>query len=335
MAATSYKDLAVFGGGFTTSATSSVYILNITNGIWSSTTLSLPRYSISLVRLNHIVLFAGGTDGYSYYSIVDQIDIFSNTWTYSNLSSSRSNMASTINDDLALFAGGVGENLMMSQFIDFFNFTSSSWTSVQAGLSIGRSNLAGTTVGGLSLFAGGNTFSDYSSVVDIYDISTNLFFTSAISSSRSHISSVSIGFMAIFAGGITTGSRASSTVDIYDSLYNLWTNTTLSAARYQLSSAIIGCRAYFVGGFSSLILPSSVIDIYDSMRNTWDIIYNSISIARGGASMVVIENMILFVGGSNNINLDHTTHTYNLIDYYSDCSNNCTFYFTHYFFDLF
>ena len=68
------------------------------------------------------------------------------------------------------------------------------------------------------LFAGGWTGTAASSVVDIYDLETGQWSTSALSQGRQYMACATVGDKAIFAGGVTQAYPSSVTdvVDIYD-----------------------------------------------------------------------------------------------------------------------
>ena len=86
-----------------------------------------------------------------------------------------------------------------------------------ANLSVARGSLSATSVGTKVFFAGGwDSTYNASSMVDIYDNSSNTWSTANLSVARGLLSATSVGTKAFFAGGCDTSSACFSVIDIYD-----------------------------------------------------------------------------------------------------------------------
>jgi hypothetical protein len=80
--------LAFFGGGLTNGNQVSkvVDIFNSISQTWNNTTLSQTRYWLASSSIGDIVAFGGGWSGSTPFSVVDMLNVTSNTWFTVNLS---------------------------------------------------------------------------------------------------------------------------------------------------------------------------------------------------------------------------------------------------------
>ncbi|MHC4459858.1 MAG: Kelch repeat-containing protein, partial [Planctomycetota bacterium] len=74
-----------------------------------------------------------------------------------------------------------------------------------AQLSEARDCIGATTVGNLAIFAGGRTSTGQSSKVDIYDSSTDTWYTHELSQARCYTAATTVGSKAFFGGGFSNG----------------------------------------------------------------------------------------------------------------------------------
>jgi hypothetical protein len=211
--------------------------------------LSEPRIPAVGAAGNKVV-YAGGWNGVycqmNYFkssSVVDIYDRNSSTWTTTQLSNSRGDIAVASVGNKIFFAGGVNwDNYQSVQWngsydnVDIYNASNNTWS--VAHLSKARESICAVVVGNKVIFAGGTYFTrnpnignpvgNASDVVDIYDVSTDTWSVAKLSVARTEISAVVIGNNVYFAGGSGYGNAQSlDIVDVYNSGTNTWTSSTL------------------------------------------------------------------------------------------------------------
>jgi hypothetical protein len=194
-------------------------------------------------------------------------------------------------------------------------------------LSKPRSGMALAAAGNKIVFAGGIWTADCpecwgSPRVDIYDIGTNTWSTSELSTGRWSIGAVAAGNKMFFAGG-QFGDGAFDTyydnVDIYDALTNTWTVKHLSETRGFIAAGAVGNKVIFAGGEKNVNYETSaVVDVYNLSTDTWSA--TQLSEARGGISAVTVKDQLYFAGGE----ADHRWYTSpsNKIDIYNNSTNS-------------
>ena len=128
-------------------------------------------------------------------------------------------------------------------------------------MSQARGLMGATTVGNYALFAGGcTTMTDYTTVVDAYNVSLIRSTPTALSQARSPLGATTVGSYALFAGGRCILSSGSTTnhnnVDAYNISLTRSTPTALSQARSLMGATTVGNYALFAGGVSSRSLFS-------------------------------------------------------------------------------
>jgi N-acetylneuraminic acid mutarotase len=129
--------------------------------------------------------------------------------------------------------------------------------------------------------------------VDIYNLSTNMWSTAALSEARGGMTVATVGNKILYAGGSLQSGQPSSRVDIYDAAANTWATTRLSMARYSMVTAVAGNKVFFTGFDYAEI--TNKVDVFDASSNSWSTA--SLSEARGGMSAIAIGNKVLFAGG--------------------------------------
>jgi hypothetical protein len=181
LAATSVKDIALFGGGCVANSEPSechstsyvVDIYNTTSSEWLTARLFQPRSTLVAISVNNIVLFGGGFNDNQPVAYVDLYNATNSTWTTTTLSQSRGYLAASSMNDIALFSGGCYKDCeensgQGSNVVDIYNATSTNW--ITTSLSQARSYPAATSCNNISLFGGGSG----SSVVDLFvNVCTN------------------------------------------------------------------------------------------------------------------------------------------------------------------
>lgn len=144
--------------------------------------------------------------------------------------------------------------------VDIYDTATQSWNSTTGGvgnLSVPRFAPAAGSAGSKIIFAGGSSFTGLFDTVDIYDIVTGLWNSTALgagslSIARGSLAGAGAASKIVFGGG-NSASGAVNTVDIYDTNTNMWISTatgagSLSVARYGLVAAATSTRIIFAGG---------------------------------------------------------------------------------------
>ncbi len=285
-------------------------------------TLAEERRFIMTATSGSTAVFAGGSNS----GCVNSVEIYDATlesMQVISLPSNRGRGAATAIGSKVFVAGGEeatpGTNFpcTFSSTIDILDLSDNSWS--LASLSVARMELSAITVGGKALFAGGlystGPFSaGSSSVVDIYNSTTDTWSTSALSVGRSGMTAVVDGSKAYFAGGATTaaGSTYSTAVDIYDSATGTWSAANLSLARRYLASAKVGTKIIFAGGQydnAGTLSESDRVDIFDTSNSSWS--QTTLSQPRQLLASAISGSKAFFAGGEQNGHESATVDIYN------------------------
>jgi hypothetical protein len=280
---------------------------------WSAVVLDSKFYFPSAVSAGNKAFFAGGltTGNTGGLAIINIYDAPSNTWSVDRLSQERIEVAATTTGDHVFFGGGYQHiNMWDTPYdytsrVDIYNIATNKWS--MAELSEARSGMAAIAINNKVIFAGGYTSTASSqdvtpvNTVDVYDLTTNTWTTTALSEARYGIQAVVVKNKAIFAGGYK--GFGSNAVDIYDATTNSWSTAKLSQARVVSSTAVLGNKVlFFTGG------DSDAFDIYDVSTNTWssgrlDKKYGSFAITAGNEIFIGEGNI------SSSLNSDKFTQT--------------------------
>ncbi len=261
-------------------------------------TLSETRTNITVSAAGNKILFAGGGKlgtGCSS-SRVDIYDIVANTWTTTELSEARYAMGVAATGNKIFFAGGILSQRDLNNNC-YFN-------------------------------SGPDT---QSSVIDIYDVSTNTWSNAQLSAPRMP-QGAAAGNKVIFAGGdIWYGSAFPSNVkDMYDGASGSWSSGSLSEVKGLPQIATAGNKIFLAGGAAQLGLDffagiSKRIDIYDGLSNSWSVKY----LSRERASMGSISaNNKIYWGGGVVISADPNIGSYvatNSVEILDLATNTTTF----------
>lgn len=174
-------------------------------------------------------------------------------------------------------------------------------------------------VGTKIFFAGGryppvSPGPNFTSRVDIYDISTNSWSVTELSQPRWGLTAVSSGSKVFFAGGTATQTQSGTTVsqtkriDVYDDLTGLWSTLEMPRAGH-FSSIAFGTKLFFAGG--------NAIDIYDVNANSWS--SKSLSQSRYLISTANVQGKLYFSGGASTLS---GTNPSSQIDLYDPASGS-------------
>jgi len=298
----SYERVGAVTNGHTTIFFGSqllVDILDWSTNTWSTHYLSMAREGIVAVAVGNLILFTGGRLSSGSVNIVDIYNVVDKSWGISQMSASRYLHTATSRGQIALIAGGIGNNAYTT--IDIFDATSRTWTADL--LSAPRSDLSSTTVGNLAIFAGGATNQELSNVVDIYNYETKQKSVAYLSQRRESISATSVGNYALFAGGSVSknpNGDSSDVVDIFNFATFEWTNSSrLSSGRQRFAATSVGNYAIFAGGYPiNGDRCTNVVDIFNSLNGQWTT--SVLSQPRDSLGATTYGNLALFSGGRSN-----------------------------------
>jgi hypothetical protein len=187
--------------------------------------------------------------------------------------------------------------------------------------------------GGYASYTGINNPANFSSRVDIYNVTTGQWTITHLSEPRAVDAVAVLGNKIFFAGG-WNGNRLSATVDIYDVSANTWSITQLSQGRKGTAGGVIDNKVFFAGGRIYIPTDSSnstqqlpdVVDIYDAATNSW----STASVSEGRycindlekITVTVVGDKIFFSGGSCNTIQDCSS---NRIDIYDAVTNTWSY----------
>lgn len=197
---------------------------------------------------------------------------------------------------------------------------------VQIGtLSEPRSDLAVVSLGTKIFFAGGSSSTGYSSRIDIYDTSTQVWSTAELSIGRMLIAAITHKNKVYFAGGeIGDGTWPVDNVDIYDGDTDTWTLAHLSTAGNSIVAAAVGDRVLFAGGDGGFSGPyrETRVDILDQSTGIWTTSTLS-EVKRGGHMAVTLGDKIYFAGGESwASNTAYSWFVSDEIDVYNNSTNS-------------
>lgn len=224
-----------------------------------------------------------------------------------SLSSARMQILAASAANKIVFIGGYheGQNWWYDPLpADVYDISKNAWTSYSLtanGQTNFRYGAAIASVGTKILFAGGgDPIGDIqTSVVNIYDASSESWSTAQLSVARAGLAAAAVGNKVLFAGGFGYPGGSDwgyfTRVDIYDDHDHSWSTATLSQARMDISGISAGNKVYFAGGrIDGTALKS--IDIYDQTTGSWSVS----SLEQPRTSMASIEGggKIFWAGGA-------------------------------------
>jgi hypothetical protein len=132
--------------------------------------LSTKKWGLSAAAWGDYALFGGGSTDYynSFSASVDIYNIFSKTWTTSQLSQARNNPVATAANGIFLFATGmysIGTSDYYLPTVDIYNIATGRWSIQQ--LSEAKAFCAASTVGNLIFIGGGANEQIVSNRIDV------------------------------------------------------------------------------------------------------------------------------------------------------------------------
>ena len=182
-----------------------------------------------------------------------------------------------------------------------------------------RYGVAVASAGNKILFAGGLLENwQYSSRIDIYDITSNTWSTSELTVPGYHIKAVACGNKIILAGGEHDYGFPSKFIDIYDATTNTWSVDSLSQPRFDMTIGAVGNKVFFAGGEMRSLAGdySSTIEIFDLSTRSWTT--TNFNVGRIYMTTLAANNKLYFAGGLEAFHDDPT----NRIDIYDNAANS-------------
>ena len=304
LAAAAAGTKVLFAGGWSVAyndVTSRVDIYDTVSQTWSTAELTQARYDISVIAVGNKIFFAGGTDDWFYTSRIDIYDVSSNTWSTAELSKARGRMAVAAIGNKVFFAGGdcfdgVGGGTMInsvSDVVDIYDISTSTWTVSHLSERRGSLEFAGTSLNNKFYVAGGFFHqwgaSPYiSNKVDVYDNASGSWSATTLANARADIGTAVADNKIFWVGGHDFSS-ASDEVEILD--INLQTRNFyhLSQARGRIQTAIKDNKIiFFTGDYGDKI------DIYNIITQTWCWAQTPLQVNYSG---LVVSGNNIYVGG--------------------------------------
>lgn len=196
-----------FAGGYSYPYWSNkVDIFNNVTNTWTTATLSEYRGYLSAVTAYNKVYFAGGekNDGQFVPSNrIDEYDMLTNSWSTSTLQEARSNMAAIAVGNKVFWAGGQHSNFGVSGTVEIRDVVSGA-TSFAC---IIPKALFGAVLkyDNIIFFTGGGSDPRDGSHFDIYNLSTDTWYTGLLDKSITGAAIISVNNVIYVAGGIVNG----------------------------------------------------------------------------------------------------------------------------------
>lgn len=261
-------DMIYFAGGATggwniQNPLDSFYIYNTTSKIWSTDRLSISRTYLTLSKIGHRLVFAGGATRRLVFgralasSRIDIFDTLTRTWSTLELNEARFAHAAAVYGDKVFVAGG-------------------------------------------ALETNGNDLVETVDSIEMIDLATNnVSVVFRMNSSRSNMSSGTIRDVVFFASGRHARDVNVPEVFMYNVTSNQWSIVLLPEARTFTSAAVYGNRIFIAGGWLNNLVVSDRIDIFNIDTREWSLM--RLEVARGLMVTAVLDTKIYFAGGIGNL----------------------------------
>lgn len=299
LAATSFGDYALFGGGYSAdgySANVDAYNTSLTRKV--VTDLSEARSNIKATTVGDYALFGGGSSyngSVVWHNTVDAYNKSLTKITVSNLSTARYAHAATTVGNYALFGGGAISVGTQTASVEAFNASLTRTTAPD--MQTVRASHDAANVGNRALFGGG----DYgkSTIVDVYNAS--LTKGSATNLRHKHSDATATGGenYAMFheRGYYQSGNYYHGVVDAYNASLTRLTAPDLNEDKQGLAAVTVKGIAMFGGGVlgGDADGDSKSVDSYDASLTRTQL--HDLSKARNLPSAAKVGNYALFAGG--------------------------------------
>ncbi|GAE87975.1 Kelch repeat-containing protein [Acetivibrio straminisolvens] len=222
-------------------------------------------------------------------------------WTEkSNMPLPKAYHTSTVLNNKIYVIGGIDDDLLPTNTVQYFNPSNNSWTPATNMLTA-RYNASSATLSGAIYVAGGFN-SGYLKSVEAYNPSTGNWQSKAnMNIARSSFGLASVNGKLYAISGKTTGNVRTNTVEEYDPSSNQWRFVAnIPTPRSNFATAVVNGEIYVIGGLYTYGTDSNakcpIIEKYNPITNTWTRVAD-IPTARSNLAAVAINGKIYAMGG--------------------------------------
>ena len=201
---------------------------------------------------------------------------------------------------------------VFSTNVHIYDLATQNWSIIHT--SQGRGGVSTIAAGDKIFFAGGVDDNGYSatsatSIVDIYNLTTNTWTISNLSEARGYCKAAVVGNKVFFAGGLKNNQSFSNKVDIYDLQTNSWSSTSMpGGARAVMAAVASQNKVLFCGGYTvyedptgwgmTFTTPSPAIDVYDYSTGQWSA--STMAVNKDGFAATSANGKVYLAGGTVN-----------------------------------
>ncbi len=247
-------------------------IYNTTSKTWSQDRLSIPRTYLTLSKVGHRLVFAGGAsrlrDGPALPSTrIDIFDTLTRTWSTLELNEPRFAHVATTYGDKVFVAGGLvelgGSNMITVDSVEMIDLATNN-VSIIYRMSTPRYAQSSGTVMDVVFFASGRHRINVNvPEVFMYNVTANEWRVEMLPLARTYTSAAVYGKKIYIAGGWVQNLIATNRVDIFDIETRQWSDPVLlESARGLMSAVVLDTKIYLAGGIG--VLFESLVDVIDA-----------------------------------------------------------------------
>jgi hypothetical protein len=254
------------------------------------------------VETDSAIYLAGGYNSAGAISTFYEIDPGFQVIRTAQLSEARGELSAEFLSETLVFAGGqvTSPAPAATDRVDIVNLLG--WFTQT--ISVARYSMSSTVLDNNAFFAGGVTDATptASNVVDIYNVTTDIWSAEVLSQARFGMGATAIGGFVFFGGGrevIAAVNTPYDIVDVYEVATDTWTVENLSVPRYNLAAVSFtddgGDQLVMFAGGNTGMARSNVVDIFDVEAGTWETA--ALSVARDEVEATVVDGKIYISGG--------------------------------------
>ena len=269
-------------GLFADTRSSKFFIYNYDTNTWTNTTYPSNGQSVyAATAAGNVALFESNNGHWLYNT---QTATFTSVlypeWIQQRCVTSAGNKIFVAGGVISRVCSGIACDVYLTT-VDIYDASTNVWST--SDVSLARCLMSATSVGNLVLFGGGFVRTGTSpswvygvtTLVDIYDMSSNSWTTANLALARFSPVAVSAGNLALFLGGMWSpepnGYTGAFMVDIYDTVSHSWSSYNLP---YAPGTQFYGAVAVNVGTQAVIITPTSGMGsanytIFESLNQTW------------------------------------------------------------------
>ena len=269
-------------GLFADTGSSNLFIYNYDTNAWTNATYpSNGQSAYAAAAAGNVALFESNNGHWLYNT---QTATFTSVvypeWIQQRCVTSAGNKIFVAGGVISRVCGGIACDVYLTT-VDIYDASSNTWST--SDVSLARCLMSATSVGNLVFFGGGFVRTGTSpswvygvtTLVDIYDMSTNSWTTTNLALARYSPVAVTAGPYALFLGGMWSpspnGYSNAFMVDMYNTVSNTWSSFNLPYAPGTEFYSAVGVN---VGTQAVIITPASYggsanYTIFESGNQTW------------------------------------------------------------------